>query len=77
MLMNDVTIFSSNAFGSIRTGGTSDNPLFCLADVCKALKLSAKGVNQRLNKEVISNYPFKRQEAYNTLYLSTRMVYTM
>ena len=59
MLMNDVTIFSSNAFGSIRTGGTSDNPLFCLADVCKALKLSAKGVNQRLNKEVISNYPLQ------------------
>ena len=57
--MNDVTIFSSNAFGSIRTGGTSDNPLFCLADVCKALKLSAKGVNQRLNKEVISNYPLQ------------------
>lgn len=55
--MNDVTIFSSNAFGSIRTGGTSDNPLFCLADVCKALKLSAKGVNQRLSDEVISNYP--------------------
>lgn len=59
MLMNDVTIFSSNAFGSIRTGGTSDNPLFCLADVCKALKLSAKGVNQRLSKEVISNYPLQ------------------
>ena len=57
--MNDVTIFSSNAFGSIRTGGTSGNPLFCLADVCKALKLSAKGVNQRLSKEVISNYPLQ------------------
>lgn len=31
--------------------------MFCLADVCKAVGLSAKGVNQRLSDEVISNYP--------------------
>lgn len=52
-----VTIFESETFGKIRTAGTADEPLFCLADVCNALGLTAKGVNQRLNKDVISNYP--------------------
>ena len=56
---NQVTIFNNPQFGDIRTAGTADNPLFCLADVCSALGLSAKGVNQRLNKEVISNYPLE------------------
>lgn len=55
--MNEVKIFNNPQFGDIRTAGTADNPLFCLADVCKALGLSAKGVNQRLGDEVISNYP--------------------
>lgn len=55
--MNSIQIFNSPTFGNIRTAGTPDNPIFCLADVCKALGLSAKGVNQRLGYEVISNYP--------------------
>lgn len=55
--MKDLKIFESPQFGAIRTAGTSDEPMFCLADVCKALDLSAKGVNQRLTDGVISNYP--------------------
>lgn len=50
-------MFTSPAFGQLRTAGTPDNPFFCLQDVCKLLDLSVKGVNQRLDKEVISNYP--------------------
>lgn len=56
---NSITIFNSPQFGTIRTAGTAEKPMFCLADVCKALSLSAKGVNQRLDKGVISNYPLK------------------
>lgn len=55
--MNEIQIFNSPQFGEIRTAGNSKNPMFCLADVCKAVGLSAKGVNQRLCDEVISNYP--------------------
>ena len=55
--MNDIQIFKNPQFGEIRTVGTADNPMFCLLDVCKSLGLSAKGVNQRLSDEVISNYP--------------------
>lgn len=57
--MNEIKIFNSPKFGDIRTAGNADNPAFCLTDVCKALGLSAKGVNQRLSKEVISNYPLQ------------------
>jgi len=53
----EIQIFNSPQFGEVRTTtGASGEPLFCLADVCKALGLSAKGVNQRLGDEVISNY---------------------
>lgn len=54
-----IQIFSNPQFGEIRTAGTADNPMFCLADVCNSLGLSSKGVNQRLGDEVISNYPIK------------------
>lgn len=56
-MQNQITIFRNPQFGDIRTAGTADNPMFCLTDICKALGLSAKGVNQRLGDEVISNYP--------------------
>lgn len=55
--MDAIQIFNSLQFGEVRTTGTSDNPLFCLSDLCRCLGLSAKGVNQRLGDEVISNYP--------------------
>lgn len=55
--MQSIQVFNNPAFGNIRVAGTEENPQFCLTDVCKALKLSAKGVNQRLEDEVISNYP--------------------
>lgn len=52
-----ITVFENEMFGTIRTVGEPDNPQFCLADVCKALGLSAKYVNQRLGDEVVSNHP--------------------
>ena len=55
--MEEIKIFNSPQFGEVRTAGTSDNPMFCLSDLCRCLGLSAKGVNQRLSDEVISNYP--------------------
>lgn len=55
----DIQFFNSPQFGEIRTTGTSENPMFCLSDLCRCLGLSAKGVNQRLAKDVISNYPLE------------------
>ncbi len=56
---NEIRIFNSPAFGDIRTAGTSDEPLFCLADVCKALGLQSKHVMERLEKGVVSNGPLR------------------
>ncbi len=57
--MQQVTIFNSPQFGEIRVSGTPDNPMFCLADVCRVLGLTSKGVSQRLTKEAIYNYPLE------------------
>lgn len=45
-----ITIFNNPQFGDIRTAGTADKPLFCLADVCKVLELRVDGVMPRLKK---------------------------
>ncbi|MBO7234086.1 MAG: phage antirepressor KilAC domain-containing protein [Paludibacteraceae bacterium] len=53
----EVSIFRSTQFGQIRTTGTSEQPLFCLADLCKALELRPNDVRQRLSDGVVSTHP--------------------
>ncbi len=55
--MNDIQIFSNPQFGEIRiTISEDDKPMFCLADVCKALEISNVGnVKQRLSEKGIRN----------------------
>ena len=55
--MNDIKIFENEQFGKIRTAGTSENPLFCLTDVCKILDLQTSRVKDRLDDGVISSNP--------------------
>lgn len=56
--MNELRLFNSPEFGEVRVVMSADNePMFCLADVCKILGLTSKGVGQRLSDEVISKYP--------------------
>ena len=54
---NQVTILSNDLFGQVRMVIQNDEPLFCLADVCKALDLNTNGVRARLSDGVISTYP--------------------
>lgn len=56
---NQVTILSNDLFGQVRMVIKNDEPLFCLADVCKALDLNANVVRQRLSKGVCSTYPLQ------------------
>ena len=51
---NSIQIFNSPEFGSIRTAGTPENPLFCLADICRPLGLRVDGVVARLIKDTIT-----------------------
>ena len=50
----ELQIFNSEEFGEIRTITKDDEPMFCLADVCKALEISNVGnVKQRLSEKGI------------------------
>lgn len=37
--MDGIQIFKNESFGEVRVAGTSEEPLFCLADICKVLEL--------------------------------------
>lgn len=56
--MADIQIFNNPKFGEIRTAGTSDEPLFCLADLCRAIGI--KDVSKcasRLDEDVRLTHP--------------------
>lgn len=51
-----ITIFTNPTFGEIRTAGTADEPMFCLADVCRVLELSnISETKRRLIKDGVSS----------------------
>lgn len=52
-----IEIFKNEQFGNIRVAGTSEEPLFCLADICASLELRQGDVRQRLNDGVVSTQP--------------------
>lgn len=49
-----VKTFNNPQFGEIRTAGTSDEPLFCLTDICRVLDLHVGMTKQRLNPKGVS-----------------------
>jgi len=56
MKKKEMQIFNNEEFGEVRIIGTPDNPLFCLADVCRALELDQSQVARRLDKGVFSKH---------------------
>lgn len=54
----ELQIFSNSEFGEIRTITKDDEPMFCLADVCKALELTQPSkVKERLNSKGVNIIP--------------------
>ena len=49
-MTTDIQIFNNPQFGAIRTAGTADAPMFCLADICRVLDLRVDGVTPRLRE---------------------------
>lgn len=50
--MNELQIFNNEEFGEVRTVIVNDEPMFCLADVCKALDIShITDVKNRLKED--------------------------
>ena len=53
--MNELQIFSSEEFGSVRTITNDNEPMFCLADICKALEIkNATDVAKRLEEDEVT-----------------------
>lgn len=53
-----IQIFNSEQFGTIRTAGTAENPMFCLVDVCRVLEINqTKNAKSRLNQRGCSLIP--------------------
>ena len=50
----DIQIFQNEQFGTIRTAGTADEPLFCLADICRVLDLRVSPTKDRLDAKGVS-----------------------
>lgn len=55
--MAAIEIFKNESFGEVRVAGTSEKPLFCLADLCSVLELRPNDVRQRLDDGVVSTHP--------------------
>lgn len=55
--MSEIKIFENEQFGQIRTAGDAEQPIFCLADVCKVLTLDASQVMKRLDDGVVTIHP--------------------
>lgn len=60
--MEDLQIFQNSEFGAIRTVTVDDEPMFCLADVCRALELSnSRVVSARLDDDERRKLELPRQ----------------
>lgn len=52
--MEAIKIFENDRFGEVRVAGTSENPLFCLVDICKVLELQVTPTKNRLKQDGVS-----------------------
>ena len=65
--MANVTIFNSPQFGDIRTAGTSETPMFCLADICRVLDIRTADVKKRLDEKGVDSIYTLTNGGYQTL----------
>lgn len=64
--MNELQIFNNEEFGEVRTVVVNSEPMFCLADVCKALDISNPSkVVQRLDDDERTKLELGRQGETN------------
>lgn len=78
--MTDIQIFNSQEFGDIRTAGTSDNPFFCLTDVCKALEYSNAHRALKLHvdpKDITKCYTLTKGGMQNVVFVNESGLYSL
>ena len=52
--MNEIQLFKDERFGEVRVAGTSEEPLFCLADICRVLDLQVTPTKNRIKPDGVS-----------------------
>lgn len=73
-----LTIFQNPQFGEIRTEmNESNEPLFCLPDLCRVLSLNTSDVRRRLDDGVVTNHPIPDSlgRAQNTSFVNEDGLY--
>lgn len=75
--MNELQIFKNEEFGEVRTVTIDGEPMFCLADICKALELSQPSkVKERLNQKGVNSIPtLTNGGTQNLLYVNESNLY--
>lgn len=75
--VNQMTIFQNEEFGQVRTVTIDGEPMFCLADICKALELSQPSkVKERLNQKGVNSIPtLTSGGTQNLLYVNESNLY--
>ncbi len=75
--MSEVKVFNNDEFGEIRTATVNNEPMFCLADVCKALGLTQPSkVRERLNEKGVNTIPtLTSGGTQNLLYVNESNLY--
>ena len=63
-MKNEIQIFNNPQFGSIRTAGTAEQPMFCLTDICKVLDLRTQDVKKRLDERGVDSINTPTQNQY-------------
>ena len=72
--------FTSDQFGTIRTSGTPDNPLFCLVDICRVLEIknASDAKKNHLNqKGVVSIYTLTAGGKQKMLFINESNLYRL
>lgn len=75
--MSEVKTFDNEEFGEIRTVTVNNEPMFCLADVCKSLGLTQPSkVRERLNEKGVHTIPtLTSGGTQNLLYVNESNLY--
>ena len=65
--MNEIQVFNNEQFGSIRTAGTAEQPLFCLSDICKVLDLRVSPTKDRLDERGVTQIDTPTQNQHGAV----------
>ncbi len=58
IMKEEPSVFQNLEFGEVRTALLGDEPMFCLADICRALELTQPSkVKERLNEKGVNSIP--------------------